>query len=1618
MGEHITPTQVFHDRVVDSDGDGRYDQLIIDVQVEVTQADEYWVEGWLQAPDGALVAYGASDPVHLNVGSSLTLSLPFDGRAINGHGPVSGTYTVIALKILDGDVAYDVLDQVQQTGLALSYDAADFEPVSTGALIFHDDMESGTSQWSSWQSPWSLASKTWPDETSLWRASTSGSANGNLETITLDTSDYARPMLRFKTTYDLPTTSAGYVEALNGAAWTRVATYTNDLDRWATGVIDLRAYGEIPNLRLRFNANSQAGAGLLWYVDDVYVNAWPAVKSASFTYSPTVVVAGEAITFVGGYDSIATTLPTTYTWDFGDGTALQVTNDPTITHQYTIGITPTVRLTVENPYDDAYTYRVLSVNEAVTETSFDYTPSVPEAGDPVRFTAAYTPSGATPPITYTWHFGDSSTEITTTQTVTHTYAAGGTYNVRLTTSNGYGTADYNELVQIEEGVASVSFVHVPPTPIEGDPVDLAVNFSPDTASQPITYTWNFGDGSSLLTTTLANVQHTFAAWGDYDVEVTADNGYGSPASYSNTVTIDGRPVTDVSFVVVQAEPTDEYTAIFTPTHAPVNATQPVTYVWNFDDGTVTHTVAPTITHEFTFTSVTTFTVLVTATNGFEAAPVTYSVQLVLPFDDDGDGLSNAEELALGTDPQNPDTDGDGLSDGFEVHGYIYTGYPPHEDYGKRIYTDPLNPDTDGDGLDDGFEFNIGTHPGDPDTDGDGLLDGDEPGLHGTTDPLNPDTDGDGMPDGWEVHNDLDPLDPSDAGEDPDGDGLTNLEEYQAGTDPQDPDTDDDGMPDGWEVDNNLDPLDPDDADEDPDGDGLTNLQEYLLGTDPHNYNPSDISLSADSVAENEPAGTVVGAFSTTDLDNYTHTYSLVAGAGGDDNAAFTIVGDELLTAVSFDYETQNSYTIRVRTDDGQATFEKAFTITILDVNEPPTFASTPVTAATQGMAYTYAVAAEDVDVGDVLVFTALTRPAWLTLTQVTSRTAALSGTPSNDDVGIHPVALQVQDTGGLTDTQSFTITVGNVNDPPTFTSTPVTETMQDAVYTYTVVAEDVDIGDTLTITAPTLPTWLQLTDHDDGTATLAGMPSNADVGDHPVELLVTDSGGLTDTQAFTITVHNVNDPPTFTSDPVETATQDVAYSYAVAATDPDLIHGDLLTITALTLPGWLNLADHGDGTATLAGTPANADVGDHPVALQVRDAAGLTDTQSFTITVANVNDPPRFTSLPVTIATQDVTYTYNVTAEDVDVGDVLVITAPTLPDWLTLTDHGDGRATLSGTPGNEHVGDHAVELLVQDSAEASSRQAFVITVANVNDPPRFTSTPVTTATQDVAYTYSVTAEDVDVGDVLVITALTKPAWLTLIDHGDGRATLSGTPTNDDVGEHAVLLQVKDAGGAIDTQSFTIIVANVNDPPWFTSTPVEVAIEDEPYTYTVTAEDADVGDVLTITELTKPDWLELTDHGDGSATLSGTPGSADVGEHPVVLQVRDTGGLTGTQAFTITVFAAGENTPPTISVIADQSTTVNTPLGPIPFTIGDAETALEDLIVLQETSNAALIPLANIVLSGSGADWNVTITPAAGLTGTATITITVTDEGGLTDYTAFEVRVEPFRIYLPLVVRSG
>lgn len=127
-----------------------------------------------------------------------------------------------------------------------------------------------------------------------------------------------------------------------------------------------------------------------------------------------------------------------------------------------------------------------------------------------------------------------------------------------------------------------------------------------------------------------------------------------------------------------------------------------------------------------------------------------------------------------------------------------------------------------------------------------------------------------------------------------------------------------------------------------DGAADSNTAAVSITVNPASDPPTGIELSNASVDENEPPSTTVGTFSSTDPDTGdTHTYSLVSGVGDDDNESFEVSGDTLRTSAALDYETKDSYSIRVRSTDGSSeSTEEQFTISVVDANDEPTSIST------------------------------------------------------------------------------------------------------------------------------------------------------------------------------------------------------------------------------------------------------------------------------------------------------------------------------------------------------------------------------------------------------------------------------------------------------------------------------------------------------------------------------------------------------------------------------------------------------------------------------------------------------------------------------------------------------
>ncbi len=188
-------------------------------------------------------------------------------------------------------------------------------------------------------------------------------------------------------------------------------------------------------------------------------------------------------------------------------------------------------------------------------------------------------------------------------------------------------------------------------------------------------------------------------------------------------------------------------------------------------------------------------------------------------------------------------------------------------------------------------------------------------------------------------------------------------------------------------------------------------------------------------------------------------------------------------------------------------------------NNPPVFTTDPMTrtAAAEDTAYTgqtLAGSATDPN-GGTLTYSKVTGPTWLTI----ASTGALSGTPTNSDVGINTFVVRVTDSSGATDDATLRITVSNTNDAPTWSASPITkhDVTRDQPYASASLAgdaSDVDAGAVLTFSKVSGPAWLVVAT--DGT--LSGTPAVGDVGVNAFTVRVTDEVGASADVTLNITV--------------------------------------------------------------------------------------------------------------------------------------------------------------------------------------------------------------------------------------------------------------------------------------------------------------------------------------------------------------------------------------------------------------------------------------------------------------------------------------------------------------------
>jgi hypothetical protein len=424
---------------------------------------------------------------------------------------------------------------------------------------------------------------------------------------------------------------------------------------------------------------------------------------------------------------------------------------------------------------------------------------------------------------------------------------------------------------------------------------------------------------------------------------------------------------------------------------------------------------------------------------------------------------------------------------------------------------------------------------------------------------------------------------------------------------------------------------------------------------------------------------------------------------------------------------------------------------------------------------------------------------------------------------------------------------------------------------------------------------------------------------------------------------------------------------------------------------------------TVTISPSSNQMGSATITLTVNDGTSTT-SDSFVLTVTNT--APTISN----VSDQSINANNSTSALAFTIGDAetaatsLLMTASSsntaLVPVANIVFAGSGASrTVTVSPVSNQAGTAIITLTVSDGY-AQSSDSFVLTViAPPNTPPTISDV----TDQTINANSSTSALAFTIGDAetaatsLVMTASSSNTSLVpvanIVFGGSGtNRTVTISPASNQAGSTTITLSVSD-GYAQSSDTFILTVtAPPNTPPTISDvTDKSISVNSSTGALAFTIGDAETAATnLVLSAASSNTALVPVENivfgGSGTnRTVTISPASNQAGSAAIGITVSD--GFTSTMdTFILTV----TNTAPNISNVTDQTINVNSSTSALAFTVADAETAASSLVLSASSSDTSLVPNANIVFGGSGASRTVTVTPASNQTGTATISLTVSD----------------------------
>lgn len=602
-----------------------------------------------------------------------------------------------------------------------------------------------------------------------------------------------------------------------------------------------------------------------------------------------------------------------------------------------------------------------------------------------------------------------------------------------------------------------------------------------------------------------------------------------------------------------------------------------------------------------------------------------------------------------------------------------------------------------------------------------------------------------------------------------------------------------------------------------------------------NNDPTNLSLSANSMQENTAASTTIGTFTTTDADNGdTHTYTLVAGEGSTDNGSFTISGNALRNGSIFDFEAKSSYSIRVRTTDNKnGFFEKSFNISVTNQNESPT-----------NILLSESQTAENRAVGSVVGNLSSSDPDANENHTYTFSTAGGNGADNGaftiqgnqlrvaqvfdfEVKSSYQIQIQTQDAGGLTFTKQFTVSVLDVNDVPTaltLSVTSVAENQPIATVVGTLTTTDQDANETFTYSF-----FTPQNTNDNGKFSINGDKLqtfevfNFEVkNQYIVYVQVTDSKGAIFQRSFQIGINDVNEAPSTLTISNSSVNENAVTNSLVGsftAEDPD---GN----TSFTYQLVSGAGDVDNVSFNISGSSLQStDIFDfetkktYLIRVRVSDAGSLFLEKTFTISINDINDRPSNIELSSnTIGENRASGTLigKLTAIDQDATDSHIYS---LVAGTGSNDNASFRIIDNELQSNavfdvDTKSSYSIRISTDDKRGGTFEKQFTVTIIDQNDLPTDISLSNSTIEENKptgTLVGNLTTSDADAGDTHTYTIEQFADF--------GAFQISGNALNSRVSfnyeeknSYTVRIRTTDQTGGFYIEDFSISVLDVNEAP--------------------------------------------------------------------------------------------------------------------------------------------------------------------------------------------------------------